>query len=105
MIVADDAADMWALGLVAFELLSEAAVFPALLTSHDDIIDRLCGRKQLPWEEEDSAAAAKLRALAGLRRGVVGCLERSPNDRPTSESVRMSWRRLFEQRTTETAAG
>ena len=51
--VADDAADVWALGLLAIELLSnlKASAFSTLLTYHEEIMDRLCGRQPLPWEE------------------------------------------------------
>ena len=99
---ASEAADMWALGLISFELLTGSAVLSGPMIPREDIMDRLCGRLPLPWEEEGWETAETRRSLAGLKSAVMACLQRDPAQRPTAAGVRQSWRRLFEHETTNT---
>eukprot|EP00892_Ulva_mutabilis_P005644 jgi/Ulvmu1/3451/UM016_0071.1 len=99
-IVADAAADMWALGLMAFELLTGKAVFPPMTSTREGIWAQLCGRAVLPWEVGAPEQSANLAKLGVLKRAILQCLQRKPEDRPTAEKVLMHWRNLFEPSTT-----
>ena len=98
-IVADAAADMWALGIMAVELLTSRPVFPPLVATRESIWAQLCGREALPWEDGAAGQREVLRQLRGLKRAVLQCLQRDPAQRPTAVEVLTHWRNLFDSRT------
>lgn len=100
-VVATEAADMWALGVVAYQLLTGAAVLQPYRTTKVGILECLAGRKALPWEVEGWAKSSERKALGGLKGGVMACLQRDPRQRPVAASVRQSWSRLFEWHSTQ----
>eukprot|EP00892_Ulva_mutabilis_P005565 jgi/Ulvmu1/3380/UM158_0003.1 len=89
---------MWALGLMAFELLTGERVFPPIVSTRESIWAKLCGREVLPWEGGAPRQAEKLVQLRGLKQAVLQCLQRHPSDRPTAEQVLTQWRTLFDTR-------
>eukprot|EP00892_Ulva_mutabilis_P002494 jgi/Ulvmu1/12245/UM086_0036.1 len=95
------AADVWALGIIAFETLTKTTVFPGG-TTEKQIRDRVTGRLPLPWEDGDSASRELVRALRGFRRSVMLCLERNPARRPRSTEVVNMWQALFDGPTATT---
>ena len=94
--VADPATDMWALGVMAFELLTGAPVFSRFVYTKEGILAQLCGREPLPWEEGAPGQADKLTQLQVLKRAILQCLQRRPELRPTAQEVVGQWRRLFQ---------
>jgi serine/threonine protein kinase len=98
--VATGAADVWALGVIAFELLTGERVFPEG-TTPDAIRAALIGTAPLPWCEGVEGGEEQRQRLRGLRRIVMPCLERSPSKRPTAEQLLQSWWHVFDEIATD----
>lgn len=77
---------MWALGVVAFELLTNQRAFPTG-TSAQSIRDALGGLTPLPWEDGADGVEQSREKLRGLRRVVLACLSRNPAGRPAAKNV------------------
>jgi serine/threonine protein kinase len=93
--MASTAADMWALGIVAFELLNNDKAFPEG-TPPEAIHTALSGHAPLPWEDGASGAAEKREKMRGMQRLVMPCLSRDPAMRPTAAAVLHSWHNMFD---------
>jgi serine/threonine protein kinase len=93
---ADTATDVWALGAIAFELLTKSRIFPPYSMTREDAFEQLLGRELLPWEAGAPGAEAKVKALRGLKKVVLGCLDRDPAKRPTAAGVLATMHELFE---------
>ena len=91
-VIASAAVDVWALGVIAFELLTSTRAFAP---SGGRIHARLLGTLPLAWEDE-AVAGPLLAKLKGLRRSVLQCLARDPAARPTTREVLGAWNGLFE---------
>ena len=83
-IVASEAADMWSMGVIAYELLTGEPAMPPGAT-RQSLIDALTGKAKLPWEAADAATLRKLMRLRGV---IMQCLHRDPAKRPSAEQVR-----------------
>ena len=84
------AADIWAVGVIAFELLTQERVFPPEATV-EDVVCALRGAG-LPWER----GAVRCARLRGLRGAVLACLARDPARRPSAAALLASWEHLFD---------
>ena len=93
------AADIWAIGVIAFELLTQERVFPPEATD-ESIMGVLRGRA-LPWEAGVEGQTERCGRLRGLRRAVMACLERDPLKRPSAESLLSSWEHVFDSMKTQ----
>ena len=93
--LASPAADIWALGLLAFELLINERVFPPD-TAPETIRAALLGGAPLPWEAGAEGAKERWQKLRGLRRVVLSCLARDPDARPSTNSLMQSWMHVFD---------
>jgi serine/threonine protein kinase len=98
-IVSDPAVDMWALGVIAYELLMGKAVFPRGMNA-SDISACLAGSAPLPWETRQ-LRQRRLPELRFLRRSVMSCLQRDPLNRPTSQQLLQTWNNLFDSHSRE----
>ena len=93
------AEDIWAIGAIAFELLTQERVFPPDATD-DSMMGALRGGT-LPWEAGVAGQAARCERLRGLRRAVLACLERDAAKRPSAESLLSSWESVFDSMKTQ----
>ena len=93
------AADVWAIGLIAFEMLTGERVFPPMTDAHD-ILNAVAGRAPaaLPWE--GARAPELLRRLRVFRPHVLECLQRDPARRPAVSALVRGWNHLFKAATT-----
>ena len=83
------AADVWALGVLAFELLSGRRTFSPG-TPEKEIREMLAGSRELPWEREDP------KQLRTLKHSVLACLAREPSARPDAAGVHQAWANLLD---------
>eukprot|EP00892_Ulva_mutabilis_P003267 jgi/Ulvmu1/1311/UM011_0039.1 len=83
-IVADPAMDAWALGVVAYELLTRHSAFSLLTEGRDSVVEKLRGVQELPWEGDLAEKDPTARRRLGLfREPVLGLLHRDPAQRAT----------------------
>ena len=86
----DAAVDIWAIGVIAFELLTGERVFPVRAGESQEACDErvkagIAGRLPLPWEPNSEGKDERLLKMRGLKRTVrVLLLPRSPMS-PMSE--------------------
>lgn len=104
-VLVDASVDMWAVGVIAFELLTGEKAFPACVwpgaQSRQPIQDAIAGRSPLPWEEGGETAKRRMVKLRGMQRTVMLCLERDPSKRPSAEALGDAWDHAFDQMKTE----
>ena len=93
------AMDMWALGVMAYELLTDMPAFPRNMRQAQ-IVESLVGRAALPWE----SPAAPLSQLRMLKRSIIKCLSRDPAERPSAADLLKAWNKMFDQIAADTAS-
>lgn len=108
-VIADAAVDIWAIGVIAFELLTGKRAFPSSAmnpTETDAMVQAaLSGHSPLPWEGEGEVVEERLEKLRGLRRSVLRCLDRDPAQRPSAEALLRSWDHTFDNIQTRGTTG
>ena len=88
----DKAVDVWALGVAAYELLTQRRAFPAKMTEAE-VWDQIAGRTPLPWELLATDAPNHFRArIKGI---VLTCLHRDPEQRPSAAALAQALRALL----------
>eukprot|EP00892_Ulva_mutabilis_P008634 jgi/Ulvmu1/6142/UM277_0001.1 len=100
-IIVDAAVDVWAIGVIAFELLTGERICATQNVSA--VQDALAGRSLLPWEGSGANTEQQLGKLRGLRRSVLRCLQRDPTKRPTAAALVRSWDHTFDNMQTQGA--
>lgn len=94
-IKSDPATDIWAIGLVAYELIHRQRAFREFSWTFTDVLDAAAGAKAYPWEERPGTFKRdpELRALGSVVRA---CLARDAAARPTAEQLVQKFHRLFD---------
>jgi hypothetical protein len=85
---------MWALGVIAYELLTGQRTFP-FGTTKEQVFDQISGRSLLPWEDP-GGHAQRVAALRGLRRSIMLCLSRDSAARPSADRLLVAWNHMFD---------
>jgi serine/threonine protein kinase len=94
-VTADAAADMWAIGVIAYELALLHPAFTPLLWPRDAVQDAAAGRRPFPWEVA-VGSFAHIPELRALGRDIRACLSRTPEHRPTAAAFLASLNHLFD---------
>jgi serine/threonine protein kinase len=84
------AVDVWALGVIAYELFTREPVFRPGATD-GEARDALMGRSEMPWE---NTVRRPLHApeLTAVRQTVLACLARSHSERISAADAAKGWR-------------
>lgn len=96
-VVAATPTDTWALGVMAFELLTGSRAFSRDATSQQ-VCDEIMGRRELPWEGA-RADPNTLNRMRVLKRSVLQCLSRVPAERPSAAALVATWESIFDRAT------
>ena len=92
--VAAASMDVWAFGVVAYELLLGRRAFPFAADARV-VRDAILGRKDAPWElRRLSEGSQRLRRVQGV---VESCLSRDPERRPPAAAVANAMRTMQEE--------
>lgn len=76
--------DIWAVGVIAYELVVGGPVFPKVDWTGEDVQAAALGTRPYPWE--DAVGSFKnIPVLQGLRGPLRACLSRDPQERPSAE--------------------
>jgi serine/threonine protein kinase len=92
--------DIWAFGVIAFELLTQRRAFSTRLPEAL-IWEQIMGRIALPWEamavQEQTRAPEKNNHFRALAKGaILECLHRAPSQRPTAKALVAALRALLD---------
>jgi serine/threonine protein kinase len=90
-----EAADMWAVGVISYELLTKGKAFPESEWSRDDIRSAALGMRAYPWESE-VGTFRDIPQLRVLTESVCACLARNPENRPSASQLVKDLNGLFD---------
>lgn len=101
-IEASAAVDIWAFGVMAYELLTRTVWFEGL--SQEEMLAAVATQGQLPWERTAPEARRTLRrSLRALAPHVMSCLQRDPTRRPTAAQLATKLDSLYTATTSKTS--
>jgi serine/threonine protein kinase len=89
------AADVWALGVMAFEMLTKEVIFAAGVTE-GQARDALMGRACLPWEDT-ILRLLQAPLLRSLRGTLMACLARDKGSRVSAEELAVQWSQMADR--------
>jgi serine/threonine protein kinase len=98
-IVADSAADIWAIGVMTFELVTHRRAFNCFTWPKFDVILAALGKRVYDWESE-VGTFKNVPELRILRKVVHACLQRDPVDRPSARDLLKMLNSLYDRQTT-----
>jgi serine/threonine protein kinase len=96
MVVAHTALDMWAVGVIAYELLVGHSAFPTGEWMKWDIHAAAAGKRAYPWESE-IGTFKNIPELRALKTAVFKCLAREAGERPSSAEFLSLLNGLFDR--------
>ena len=91
---ASTAADIWAFGVMGYEILTEKSAFAPGMP-RGTMRRMLIGRAPLPWEDHSNSADLTDDISDNELKGIVlSCLARKPDIRPTAEALALTLQKL-----------
>ena len=84
------AADIWSIGLVAYEVLTQERAFKQGATSEDILSSIGSG---MPWESGVAGAEQRNTRLGRRRKIVLACLDRDASKRPCIDVLLSHWKK------------
>jgi serine/threonine protein kinase len=90
------AADMWAVGVIAYELAVKHRAFTPMLWPRSAVMEAAMGLRPYPWESE-VGTFANIPELRALGRIVRACLARSPDRRPSAEEFLAAMNHMYDE--------
>lgn len=96
------AVDVWALGVMGYELLTQTRVFQS--ASRLQITQTMAGERLLPWEDTGGADFSRNEGRLGWMRATIhAMLTRDPVARVAMREVARQWRVQMQMNTTDQA--
>lgn len=85
-----EAADIWAFGMVAYELLTQERVFTQASSESD--VRKAAFRAPsagggYPWESDALSNSERNMQMKGMKQIVLQCLDRDPDNRPSAHDL------------------
>lgn len=99
-VTAQRAADMWAVGVIAYELCINHPVFTPMLWPRAAVVQAALGLHPYPWEVK-VGSFSNLPELRALGRVVRACLSRNPAKRPSAEDFLRDLNHLYDERSAQ----
>lgn len=92
---ASSAADIWAFGVMGYEILTEKSAFAPGMP-RGAIRRMLIGRAPLPWEDHANSSDLTDDIVDDELKGIIlSCLARKPEIRPTAEALALTLQKLL----------
>ena len=92
--------DMWAVGVIAYELSLNHPAFTPMLWPRDTVLEAAMGLRPYPWEDK-VGMFSNLPELRALGRLVRACLSRHPTKRPSAEEFLRELNHLYDERSAQ----
>lgn len=97
-VCAHPAMDMWAVGVIAYELALKHPTFTPMLWPRAAVMEAAMGLRPYPWEEK-VGIFSNLPELRALGKVVRACLARNPARRPSAEEFLGTLNHLYDEHT------
>lgn len=97
-LVADAAVDIWAIGVMAFELVTHKRAFNCFTWPKFDVMLAALGKRAYDWETE-VGTFKNVPELRVLSKVVSSCLQRDPVKRPTASELLKLLNSLYDSQT------
>ena len=99
-VVAQPAMDMWAVGVIAYELSLNHTAFTPMVWPRAAVLEAAMGLRPYPWEDKVGVFSS-LPELRARGRVVRACLSRNPANRPSAEVFLRELNHLYDERSAQ----